>query len=334
MVAIITKVGTGALDAKSLENIELKSQYLDLHTSLAADANCPAEPMEDFDTIFLVKQKWNGKEPTGGAQPLFLFGSSENQIISLNIIIYLSKSLIESTTFMRGKNTAEKVNLIENLQDAADTITPSQFSVAHWETIKQIHRTSCEEISAGRYKPALGARELFAKFAGISTGSAGKAIRICKADEKKVISSKLGRPKKEILRQEYNLVREYIGERNAKDIVPTYLKYNRYSYSKCTVQRYLTKMNFKFGKGNKLNIMHDTPANIGNLNANNMSIIPEVFLDESNTPPYHCELQPIERVRGIVKNRIAFDPEENPTGGSVRTSDMKFNIKQIQNLSS
>ncbi|KAI9264069.1 hypothetical protein BDA99DRAFT_47812 [Phascolomyces articulosus] len=150
--------------------------------------------------------------------------------------------------------------------------TPSQFSIAHWETIKQIHRTLCEEILAERYKLALGARELLAKFVGISTRSAGKAIQLCKTDEEKVIASQLGRPKKEISRQEYNL--------------------NGYSYSKRTVQRHLTKINFKFGKGNKLNILHDSPANIqlrktyldkriGNLNANNMPITPEVFLDES-----------------------------------------------------
>ncbi|KAI9245866.1 hypothetical protein BDA99DRAFT_527657 [Phascolomyces articulosus] len=124
------------------------------------------------------------------------------------------------------------------------SITPSQFSIAHWETIK--------------YKPALGAHELFAKFAGISTGSAGKAIQICKTDEKKVISSKLGWPKKEILRQEYNLVREYISERNAKDIIPAYSKYQISNSNK----KYLEKR-------------------IGNLNDYNMSIIPEVFLDES-----------------------------------------------------
>ncbi|KAI9274486.1 hypothetical protein BDA99DRAFT_533122 [Phascolomyces articulosus] len=165
-------------------------------------------------------------------------------------------------------------------------------------------------ISAGIYKPALGACKLLAKFVGISTGSAGKAIQLCKTDEEKVI----GRPKKEISRQEYNL--------------------NRYLYSKRTVQRHVTRMNFKFGKGKKLNIFHDTEANIqfrkkylekriGNLNPNNIPIIPEVFLDESyvhldhhskqtwfeprmdmresrhkrrKTLSYHCELQPIERM--------------------------------------
>ncbi|KAI9274428.1 hypothetical protein BDA99DRAFT_555861 [Phascolomyces articulosus] len=106
----------------------------------------------------------------------------------------------------------------------------------------------CENvIPAGRYKSTLGACELLAKFEGISTGSAGKAIQLCKTDEEKVITSQLGRPKKEFSRQEYNLVRKYIGERNAKGI-PTYskqltdfLQKNGYSYSKRTVQSHLTK---------------------------------------------------------------------------------------------
>ncbi|KAI9258768.1 hypothetical protein BDA99DRAFT_561160 [Phascolomyces articulosus] len=72
--------------------------------------------------------------------------------------------------------------------------------------------------------PALGSRELLSKFADISTGSAGNAIQLCKTDEEKVIASKLGRPKKEISRQEYNLVREYIGERNANG-TPIYSKH-------------------------------------------------------------------------------------------------------------
>ena len=37
------------------------------------------------------------------------------------------------------------------------------------------------------------------------------------------------------------------------------------------------------------------------------------------TPPYHCELQPIEKVWSMVKNRIAHDPVKDATAGSVRT---------------
>jgi hypothetical protein len=36
------------------------------------------------------------------------------------------------------------------------------------------------------------------------------------------------------------------------------------------------------------------------------------------TPPYHRELQPIEKVWGIVKNPIAFNPSENETPKSLQ----------------
>jgi hypothetical protein len=74
--------------------------------------------------------------------------------------------------------------------------------------------------------------------------------------------------------------------------VREFLNGTGYVRSEHTIKRDLNLMGFVYGKGHRINILHDTAANIqyrkkyldkrlSNLNANGLPIKPEVFLDES-----------------------------------------------------
>ena len=179
------------------------------------------------------------------------------------------------------------------------SLSGSPLSADHWVTLKLVHRTLEEEIAAGRYTPALGARNLLAKFTGVSTGTARTVIQLYSNDKDKEKTSALGRPKKTFSQEHYRVIRDFVGTRNA-NAEPTFAKHvyehlqgTEYAANSIrTIQRDLRAMKFKYGVGNKLNILHDSPANIeyrkkylqgrlSNLNANGLPINTEVFLDES-----------------------------------------------------
>lgn len=162
-------------------------------------------------------------------------------------------------------------------------------------------------------------RKRLALLLGIAENVAQEAIRLYNAGETPR-ESVVGRPKSEIPPELAARIREIVLHSNLSGM-PMHSKLLAAELAKegtvvhvRTVQRHLKALGFRYGKGNRRNILHDTTANIdyrnvylerrlGNLNANGLPIIPEVFLDES-----YCHIDHHTRFtwvpsKGIVNER-------------------------------
>lgn len=170
------------------------------------------------------------------------------------------------------------------------------FSYNHWITLKHVYRSLIEEISAARLSTHSSPLKLLQEFTGI--GRTTEVARLYNKQEIPNLSTPIGRPKKVISWEHLLEVREFVAKSNAEGTAATtnavkdHLEGSEYGGSLSTIRRNLKLMEFKYGKGNRLNILHDTSANVqyrktylnkrvSSLNTRGFPIRPEVFLDES-----------------------------------------------------
>jgi transposase len=120
-----------------------------------------------------------------------------------------------------------------------------------------------------------------------------------------------------------------------------HLKEQDYGFSVATIKRHLRLLGFYYGKGERRNILHESPQVVdyrsvylgrrlpaklydfitkykGKVPFACVEIVKEFGHEILYTPPYHCELQLIETVWGIGKNRVATQSRADDTGPMVR----------------
>jgi hypothetical protein len=97
-----------------------------------------------------------------------------------------------------------------------------------------------------------------------------------------------------------------------------HLKEQGYGFSVATTKRHLRLLGFYYGKGERRNILHESPQvvdyrsvylgrRLRNLNANNMPKKVEIFLDES-----YCHLDHHNRLTWLPRGGIVYEQGRKP----------------------
>lgn len=204
------------------------------------------------------------------------------------------------------------------MQSPIETSKNLHFSDDAYKVIMNVYETLTKATFREREFLGMQKRELLMKVCGIPEHAAKRAIHMYNNPTEASENKPIGRPKRALDPEYSSAVEEimlYNNEHGEINTVRRTMKRLEDSYhikvSYSVLLRDIHALRFKYGKGIRRNILHDSPTNVlyrevyvnerlANINGRFNPDLPEVFLDESYCHVDHSTGRTWVRPRGVV----------------------------------